>query len=74
VEDEVRVIPKMRRDDFIDELRHIEQCCDSGEASPLDLQWGIETLQVITAAHESQQSGRSVDLSSTLQRPLEPQF
>jgi predicted dehydrogenase len=59
-EDDVRLFPKTRPDDFIQELRHIERCCADGTESPLDLERGIETLQLMAAAHESQRLERTV--------------
>jgi predicted dehydrogenase len=61
-EDDVRLFPKTRPDDFIQELRHIERCCADGTESPLDLERGIETLQLMDAAHQSQRLERTVHI------------
>jgi predicted dehydrogenase len=61
--EEVRLIAKTRPDDFIEELRHIELCCGRGEPSPIDLAWGVETVRLITAAHESERLGRAVTIA-----------
>ena len=61
-DDETHVVPKTRPDDFICELRHIETCWEQGIPSPLDLVHGVDTLEVITAAHDSQRTQRPIDI------------
>lgn len=56
---------KTRPDDFIRELRHIEDALDSNTASPISLERGLDTMLVIAAAHESARSGRTVDIDPT---------
>jgi predicted dehydrogenase len=68
-EDDVRIIPKTRPDDFIQELQHIHKCCADCVESPIDLIRGIETLQVMNAAHESQRSQRCIDIMHASMRP-----
>jgi predicted dehydrogenase len=68
-DDDVRLIPKTRPDDFIQELRHIERCCATGTESPLDLAHGIETLLIMNAAHESQRLERTVHIVDHAARP-----
>lgn len=53
--------PKIRPDDFIQELRHIEHAlCDDPAASPIYVERGLETMLVIAAAHKSSREGRTV--------------
>ena len=61
--EELRVIAKTRPDDFIRELQHIDRCCVEQRQSPLDLARGLDTMRVIAAAHESDRSGRAVQVS-----------
>jgi predicted dehydrogenase len=47
-------VSKTRPDDFIQELRHIDDSINSAsEASPISLERGLETMMVIAAAHKS---------------------
>lgn len=59
---EARVIAKTRPDDFIRELRHVEEALasKSWHESPISLERGLDTMLVIAAAHRSQAGGRSV--------------
>ena len=59
---EEEVFKKDRPDDFIQELQHLEQVLDAGSSavSALSLEHGLEAMEVIAAAHESQASGLRV--------------
>lgn len=59
---EVHEIEKVRSDDFIAELRHVDNVITSGEPSPVDLVHGLETMLVVAAAHASEDRGRLVRL------------
>lgn len=47
------LIEKSRPDDFIAELRHITDSVSAGGASPIEFEYGLETMRVIAAAHKS---------------------
>jgi len=47
------MIEKTRPDDFIRELKHIQEHLDSEQPSPISLQRGADTMAVVKAAHES---------------------
>jgi predicted dehydrogenase len=55
---------KTRPDDFIKELRHIEQCLNlTGPVkSPISVDRGLDTMLVIAAAYKSAQTGRVVGI------------
>jgi predicted dehydrogenase len=54
-------VKKTRPDDFIEELRHIEQALNSDPAkSPISLARGLDTMLVVAAAHLSNEAGRRV--------------
>ncbi len=54
-------ISKTRADDFIEELRHIEQALAGDPAdSPIALSRGLDTMLVIAAAHLSHKTGRRI--------------
>jgi predicted dehydrogenase len=59
---EATVVTKTRPDDFIRELRHIEDALASktGASSPISLERGLDTMLVVAAAHRSQAQGRAV--------------
>ena len=59
---EEQVFEKDRPDDFIQELQHLEQVLGAGSSavSPLSLERGLEVMEVIAAAHESQDKGLRV--------------
>jgi predicted dehydrogenase len=59
---EEEIFEKDRPDDFIQELQHLEQVLDAGSSavSALSLERGLEAMEVIAAAHESQASGLRV--------------
>ena len=53
--------PKVRPDDFMQELRHIESALSANPASsPLYVERGLDTMLVIAAAHKSVREGRTV--------------
>lgn len=59
----VQRVAKTRPDDFIEELRHIEQALASDPArSPIALSRGLDTMLVVAAAHLSHQTGRCVKI------------
>jgi predicted dehydrogenase len=52
---------KTRPDDFIQELRHIEQALnDEPSRSPISMERGMETMLIVAAAHKSLQEARTV--------------
>lgn len=53
---------KTRPDDFVAELTHIDRVLDSGTPSPIDLERGLDTMLVLSAAHLSQYTRRSVQI------------
>lgn len=54
-------VSKTRPDDFIEELRHIENALATDpKKSPISLGCGLNTMLVVSAAHLSQHTGRSV--------------
>jgi predicted dehydrogenase len=54
---------KTRADDFICELQHIDNALSAGMESPIDAQWGFETMLAIAAAHRSHLEGRMIKIS-----------
>lgn len=52
------LIKKTRPDDFIAELRHIQNAMESEQESPISLDRGLDTMLVIAAAHLSAREGR----------------
>lgn len=58
-ESETYEFQKTRADDFIMELRHIQEVCSPSE-SPLHYTTGVKTMSVIKAAYESAQSGKVI--------------
>jgi len=63
-----QVIEKIRPDDFIQELRHLEMMMkgDKFAESPLALERGLETMMVVAAAHRSQQQHRTIHIDYTV--------
>ncbi len=59
----IEEIPKTRPEDFIQEMNHISNCLETGAESPISLQRGIDTMQVLHAAHESNKTGQTVAVS-----------
>jgi predicted dehydrogenase len=56
---------KTRPDDFIRELQHIDQALSSGTESPIDAQWGVETMLAIATAHRSHAEGSPVGIAAS---------
>lgn len=56
-------IPKKRPDDFIDELSHVRDVLEKGKPSPLDLQFGMNTMLLLNAAHESEKSKKTITIN-----------
>jgi predicted dehydrogenase len=53
--------PKSRADDFVEELRHIDAVVSSpGSHSPIGLEFGLDTMLVLAAAHRSDREGHTV--------------
>jgi predicted dehydrogenase len=56
-------VSKTRPDDFIQELRHIDDALKGArEPSPISLERGLETMLVIAAAHKSTVEKRVVSI------------
>jgi predicted dehydrogenase len=56
-------VAKTRPDDFIEELKHIDASLNPGApVSPLDLDYGLDTMMVVAAAHRSHAEGRRMVL------------
>lgn len=55
-------IKKTRPEDFILELKHIDEKLASGEDSPLELKHGLDTMLVVSAAHKSAKEKRVVQI------------
>ena len=54
-QEQVTLFPKKRPDDFIEELRHIEEQLKGGNIpSGLDVERGLDTMLVVSAAHLSE--------------------
>ena len=72
--DEVQIIPtsegeittkvfnKTRPDDFVKELNHIKDVLNGGAESPIDLNFGLDTMRVIHAAHKSNISDKTENI------------
>jgi predicted dehydrogenase len=56
------LIKKTRPDDFIIELKHINDRLVSGDRSPLELEHGLDTMLVVAAAHRSALEKRTITL------------
>jgi predicted dehydrogenase len=59
----IEAIPKTRPEDFIQEIDHINNCMETGAESPISLRRGMDTMQVLHAAHESHKTGKTVSVS-----------
>jgi predicted dehydrogenase len=57
---EMKLFPKKRPDDFIQELTHIESAVSTGAESPLSWQRGLQTMSVVAAAHKSDGMSKTV--------------
>lgn len=59
----ITLVPKTRPDDFIEEIKHIDASLSPGASmSPLDLQYGLDTMLVVASAHRSHAEGRRIEL------------
>jgi predicted dehydrogenase len=58
-------IPKIRPDDFIEELKHIQGQLEGEGAPSMRLERGLDTMLVIAGAHLSSQEGVGVDIDYT---------
>lgn len=56
------LIKKIRPDDFIQELKHIDQSIKSGAPSPIDHTRGLDTMLVLAAAHKSFREKRTIGI------------
>jgi predicted dehydrogenase len=57
-------VSKTRPDDFIEELRHIENALETDpQNSPISLARGLDTMLVVSAAHLSHQTGKTVRIN-----------
>lgn len=61
-EAEQRRTQKTRPDDFVRELRHIENALARNTESPISLERGLDTMLVIAAAHESARTGQEIKI------------
>jgi predicted dehydrogenase len=57
---EVKMFPKKRPDDFIEELKHIDAHVTAGTTSPLSWERGLDTMSVVAAAHKSDAQGKTI--------------
>jgi len=60
---EVISCPKTRPDDFIEELKHIESCLESGKESEISLKRGLDTMLVVSATHLSEKEKKTVKIN-----------
>lgn len=61
--DDVHLIPKKRPDDFIEELKHVQdQLSHPAESSGISLERGLDTMLVVAAAHGAEQSRSSLQI------------
>lgn len=56
----VKEITKTRPDDFIIELKHINNALINSASSPISLNFGLDTMLVVAATHLSNKSGKTV--------------
>jgi len=61
-EPELTEFPKTRPEDFIEEIKHMNEVLAHGTASPIAFERGLETMKVLKAAHQSQQSQQRVHI------------
>lgn len=57
-----KIYKKNRPDDFINELDHLENILATNIKSPISIEYGLETMLVIAAAHKSSISGKKVTI------------
>ena len=60
---ETKRFPKTRPDDFIQELSHIEAFLATGDASPISIERGLDTMLVVAATHLSARLRQSVTIT-----------
>jgi predicted dehydrogenase len=66
-EPETYEMAKTRPEDFIEELRHIDDLLnETGRDSPISLERGLDTMLIIAAAHLSEQRGSRVGIDRTV--------
>lgn len=65
VEPVTEVVPTDRLDDFSRELAHVLDVLASGAPSPLDLELGVRTMDVIAASFRSSEDGRRATVTTT---------
>jgi predicted dehydrogenase len=53
---------KSRPDDFICEIEHLQKVIISGGVSALDIEFGVETMKIIAAAHKSSSEKKTISL------------
>ena len=60
-----KLIPKTRPDDFINEIEHLHQIIIGNfkDISPISFESGIDCMQVIQAAFESNKIGKKVNIN-----------
>ena len=59
---QVEQFAKKRPDDFITELKHLQDAIKSNNVSPISLEKGLETMMVIAAANMAQSKSRAVSI------------
>ncbi|MDZ4405792.1 Gfo/Idh/MocA family oxidoreductase [Prosthecobacter sp.] len=68
----ITTVAKARPDDFIEELKHIDASLNAAApVSPLDLDFGLDTMMVVAAAHRSHATGRRMVLPTPPDYSLE---
>ncbi len=55
-----KIFKKIRADDFVSELNHLEDAIKSKDKSPISIEAGLDTMLVIAAAHKSAITGKIV--------------
>ena len=59
----IRLFPKSRPDDFQNQITHIRKILDGAQVGPRNtLAFGIETMRIVAAAHESSRQSRVVSI------------
>ena len=56
------VFEKTRPDDFISELNHLDDVLENGVPSPISIEFGLDVMLIIAAAHLSAQTGQKVKI------------
>ena len=74
-EPELIRVSKTRPDDFIEELKHIDSALTSSTLSPIALERGLDTMLVVSAAHQVNACGKRATLNPTpTYKPSDIQF